>query len=179
MEFNQVVEKRRSIRKYSTRKVEHEKLLECIQCATLAPTWKNSQTGRYYVITNEELLATFKDTCLPEYNATNVKNAPAIIVSTFKANHSGFNKDGTPSNELENGWGFYDLGLQNQNLVLKAVELGLDTLIMGLRNQDKIRELLSVPEDEIIVAVLSVGYRDIEPPMPKRKTIDEIAKFIK
>ena len=38
----------------------------------------------------------------------------------------------------------YDLGLQNENLVLKAWELGYGTVIMGLRTGDKLREILSL-----------------------------------
>ena len=59
---------------------------------------------------------------------------------------AGFQKDGTADNELGNGWGCYDLGLQNENLVLKAVDLGLSTLIMGLREADRLREILNIPE---------------------------------
>ncbi|MFQ7173914.1 MAG: hypothetical protein ACLRQF_18750 [Thomasclavelia ramosa] len=48
--------------------------------------------------------------CLPEFNQENCKNAPVLIAS-FIPNRSGFERDGTPSNELANGWGCYDLGL--------------------------------------------------------------------
>ena len=38
----------------------------------------------------------------------------------------GFDKNtGSPVNEAGDGWGYYDLGLQNDNLLLKAAELGL------------------------------------------------------
>ena len=80
-----------------------------------------------------------------------------MIVTTFVHNRAGFQTDGTPDNEIENGWGCYDLGLQNENLILKATELGLSTLIMGLRDGDKIREMLSIPESETIVSVIAVG----------------------
>ncbi len=44
-----------------------------------------------------------------------------------------------------------------RNLILKATELGLSTLIMGLRDGDKIRDMLSIPESETIVSVIAVG----------------------
>ena len=50
-----------------------------------------------------------------------------------------------------NGWGYYDLGLQNENLILKAKELGLDTLIMGIRDAEKIHEMFQIPETEQVV----------------------------
>ncbi|WP_434784704.1 nitroreductase family protein, partial [Thomasclavelia cocleata] len=98
-------------------------------------------------------------------------------VSTFIKNRSGFERDGTASNELGNGWGCYDLGIHNQNLILKATELGIGSLIMGIRNEKKIRTLLNIPASEIIVSVIALGISDIEPERPKRKNIDEICKF--
>lgn len=80
-------------------------------------------------------------------------------------------------NELGNGWGCYDLGLQNENLILKAEDLGLSTLIMGLRESDKLRELLDIPETETVVSVIAVGKADESPARPPRKELDAIAKF--
>lgn len=47
---------------------------------------------------------------------------------------------------MGNGWGCYDLGLQNENFVLKAAELGYGTLIMGLRDGEQLRKVLDIPE---------------------------------
>ena len=85
--------------------------------------------------------------------------------------------DGTPDNEIGIGLGCYDLGLQNENLILKAAELGLSTLNMGLRNADKIREMLSIPEAETIVAVIAVGKADEEPSRPKRRELEDVLKI--
>lgn len=177
MEFQNLIEKRRSVRKYSAEgSVSHEALLEMIQAAQEAPSWKNSQTGRYYCITSEEMTSRFRSACLPEGNALKVQNA-ALIVTTFVRNRSGFQKDGTPDNELGNGWGCYDLGLQNENLLLKARDMGYGTLVIGLRDADSIRSLLAIPEEEIIVSVLAVGVPAEDPSRPKRKDTAEIVKF--
>ena len=100
-----------------------------------------------------------------------------MIVTTFVHNRAGFQTDGTPDNEIGNGWGCYDLGLQNENLILKATELGLSTLIMGLRDGDKIREMLSIPESETIVSVIAVGKADEEPGRPRRREVEDVLKF--
>ena len=120
----------------------------------------------------------FKDKreCLPEMNAGKCENA-VLLVSTFVHNRVCFQKDGTADNEIGNGWGCYDLGLQNENLILKAAALGLSTLIMGLREADKLRELLDIPDTETIVAVIAVGKADESPNRPPRKELDEIARF--
>ena len=51
--------------------------------------------------------------------------------------------------------GRYDLGMHNQNLLLKAKDLGLDTLVMGIRDAGKLRELLSIGEDQDVAAVIA------------------------
>ena len=55
--------------------------------------------------------------------------------------------------------------------------MGLDTLIMGIRDGEKIREVLNIPEQETIVAVIALGYGTQNPDKPKRKTADDIVKF--
>ncbi|HJD25584.1 MAG TPA: nitroreductase family protein [Candidatus Blautia intestinipullorum] len=177
MEFQELIEKRRSIRKYSTDgKVSRDDILTVIKAAQEAPSWKNSQTGRYYCILSEDMTERFREECLPELNRTKSQNA-ALIVTTFVRDRAGFQKDGSPDNELGNGWGCYDLGLQNENLILKASELGYSTLIMGIRDADNIRKLLDIPQEEIIVAVIAVGKAAEEPARPKRREIEEIVRF--
>lgn len=178
MELQKAIEERRSIRNFDPeKKVEKETVEDLIQAALLAPSWKNVQASRYYCVLSEEILSRFKQECLPEFNANNVAQAPVLIVTTFVKDRSGFERGGGPANELENGWGLYDLGLQNENLLLKAKEMALDTLVMGIRNAEKIREMLQVPDEEIIVSVIGVGYALKGAEMPKRKRPEEVVKF--
>ena len=69
MELEQAMENRRSIRKYEAKPVETEKIRKMIQAAGLAPSWKNSQTGRYYCLLSEEMTQQFRTDCLPSGNA--------------------------------------------------------------------------------------------------------------
>ena len=176
MELEQAMENRRSIRKYEAKPVETEKIRKMIQAAGLAPSWKNSQVTRYYVAQSDEAVAKVRE-ALPEFNRNNTENAPVLITTTIVKDRSGYNMDGSPTNELGNGWGYYDCGLQNMNLLLKAEELGLSTLIMGIRDAEKLRDVFHIPLEESIVSVISVGYGDIHPDMPKRKSVEEIASF--
>ena len=128
MELQNVLQQRRSIRKYKQQPVEKEKIEEMIQAAIYSESWKNSQTPRYHVIQSKEMLEQFKKKCLPEFNQKNIADAPVLIVTTFVKDRAGFQRNGSPDNELQNGWGVYDCGLANQNLILKATELGLGTL---------------------------------------------------
>ena len=176
MELREVMQKRKSIRQYLTTPVEEEKVKAMIEAAILAPTWKNAQEIRYYVAVSEEKRQAVLD-ALVEGNRKKTQNAPVFLISAVILNRAGFQKDGTPDNELGNGWGCYDLGLQNENLILKAKELGYGTLIMGLRAGDKLRELLSIPETETVVAVIAIGKAAEEPARPKRKDVEDIVRF--
>ena len=176
MELREVMQKRKSIRQYLTTPVEEEKVKAMIEAAILAPTWKNAQEIRYYVAVSEEKRQAVLD-ALGEGNRKKTQNAPVFLISAVILNRAGFQKDGTADNELGNGWGYYDLGLHDENFILRARELGLDTLIMGIRDEKAIREALSIPENELLGAVIAVGYRAINPDKPKRKTVDDILKL--
>lgn len=178
MEFQTLIEIRRSIRAYDPeRMVTTEQLEEIVNAAILAPSWKNDQTARYYCVMDKELRERFLRECLPEMNAKNAANA-VLVVASFVSNLTGFNKKtGEPDNECGNGWGFYDLGLHNEIFILKAKELGLDTLIMGLRDADKIRTMLNIPDTETIVSVIALGFAAKESIKPKRKEVKDILKI--
>lgn len=178
MEFNQTVMARRSLRAYEEGKtVEKAQIEELIRIDQMAPSWKNSQTGRYYVVMSPEMLEKVRKDCLPEFNQKNSANAPALIITAFEKTRSGFTREGVAENEVGEGWGCYDLGLQNENLVLKAKDMGLDTLIMGIRNSEKLREYLEIPASQEVVSVIAVGYGAIKPEMPVRKNVEDIVKF--
>lgn len=174
MELDEVLNKRKSIRRqYLSKEVDDNVVRQVIEAAILAPSWKNSQVTRYYIAKSKEALQQVKN-ALPEFNQENVGQAPVLIVSTIVLNRSGYNKDGTPTNELGNGWGYYDCGMHNMNLLLKATELGLSTLVMGIRDEQKIKEIFAVPDNQSVVSVIALGYSDMEIERPQRKTFEDI-----
>ena len=76
MEFSQLIEERRSIRHYDeSKKVTKEQIEEMVQAAIQAPSWKNSQTARYYAVLSEDKLAELSEKGLPEFNAKNSAGA--------------------------------------------------------------------------------------------------------
>ena len=174
MEFNEVINNRRSIRRYETTKIPRETILTLIESAQKAPSWKNSQVSRYYIVEDkkEEVLA-----CLPDFNQINAGDAPVLIVSTVVDKRSGYNREGEYETHLKEGFAYFDNGLQIENLCLKAYEQGLGTLIMGLYNNEQLRNVLEIPEEEIITVVIALGVPAIKPEMPLRKELTSIVKF--
>ena len=177
MNISKAIESRRSIRKYKNTPVTEEQVRELLGAAALAPSWTNSQPSRYYVAMGEARDAVAD--MLPSFNKNNVENAPVLIVTTVVKGTSGYGKDGIARTHLDDGFLHFDNGLRVQNLCLKAVEMGLGTLIMGIYDEKAIREYFAIDETQEIVCVLSVGYADIEPEARPRLTVDEIAVFRK
>lgn len=179
MDFKDVVVSRRSMRAYDDSKtVTKDQIEEIVKMASYAPSWKNSQTARYYAVLDKDKCQEFATKCLPEFNIRNSKGA-AYIVTSFVSGNSGFDTArNEATNECGDGWGYYDLGLNNENLLLAAKEAGLDTLVMGIRDAKAIREEIGIPDEEIIVSVIAIGYGTKDATMPKRKDISEILHFV-
>lgn len=176
MELQKALETRRSIRKYQNKPVDRALIEEIVKAASFAPSWKNSQVSRFYVADGEKKAELMN--CLPAFNQASVADAPTLIVTTVVKSRSGFERDGSYSTHLKEGFQCFDNGLAVQNLCLKAHELGLGTLIMGLYDEPAIREFLKLDETQEIVSVIGVGYPDIEPEMPKRRPMDVLLTFV-
>ena len=173
--FDEVLTTRRSVRSYdASKKISEAEVRELLTATQEAPSWANQQPTKYYVAISEEKLAAVQD--LVGGNKERIKDAPVLIVSTFEKGKSGFFQ-GNQTNEVGDGWGAYDNGLSNSYLILKARAMGFDTLIMGMRDADGLRQLFNIPESETIMAVISLGYRAGEPNRPERRPLDDIAKF--
>ena len=174
--FDDIVASRRSIRDYDASKlITQEEVMELIKCAQEAPSWANQQPTKYYVAMSPEKVAAVKE-LVGEGNKRNTAGAPVMIVSTYLKSRSGFFRS-SPANEIGDGWGAYDNGLSNAYFILKARERGFDTLIMGMRDSEALRKLFAIPDDECIMAVISLGYRASDPNRPDRKQTVEVVKF--
>ena len=174
MEFQELISARRSVRKYEAA-ADHDTLAAILREAQRAPSWKNQQTSRCYVVETAEMLADFRAAVLPAFNQNSSAKA-ALIVTTYVKNIVGFS-DGIPVNEIGNGWGAYDLGLHDAYLILAAKNAGYDTLIMGIRDADAIRAKLNIPAEEEIMSVIAVGKPAEAPSLRPRKDPEEVTRF--
>lgn len=173
--FNDVLSSRRSVRSYdATRTISESEVRTLFAMVQEAPSWANQQPSKYYVAITPEKLAAVQD--LVGGNKQRIMGAPVLILSTYEKGKSGFFR-GQAANELGDYWGAYDNGLSNAYLILAARAMGYDTLIMGARDADGLREVFQVPGNETITAVISLGYRAEEPKSPNHRPLDEIVKF--
>ena len=154
--------------------ISEAQVRELLLAVQEAPSWANQQPTKYYVAMPGEKRNALLD--MIGGNKDRVKDAPVLIVSTFERGKSGFFR-GVATNEIGDGWGAYDNGLSNAYLVLKARAMGFDTLIMGMRYSEPIRAEFSIPDNETIMAVIALGYRNQEPNSPVHRKLDDIVKF--
>ena len=176
MEIKECLETRRSTRKYEYEPISKETIEDIVKAGQQAPSWKNSQTPRYYVALSDEARERVHS-CLPDFNKERTEGVGAFIITTVKKGRSGCDRDGVYFSHLGNGYECFDNGLAVENMILYAHSLGYSTLIMGLYDEKSLREYLSAPNDEDLVVVIALGKKDTEPTKPERKPLDTILKI--
>ena len=177
MEFNELIEVRRSVRRYAKSAISKDEMDKIVADALNAPSWKNSETTRYYAAIGDEAKARMWKEALPTFNAANSADAAALVAVTFVPGESGF-MGSEPADDLGNMWGAYDCGLASSYFILAAKNHGWDTLIMGIRDTAKVKAILNIPEKEILTSVIAVG-KSAQPYFKNpRKPVAEVLKVV-
>lgn len=180
MEALKCIETRRSIRKFKTEKIEHETLENIVLAASYAPSWKNTQVTRYVVVEDSELKNQIADEAVLgfEYNSGTIKRAAALVVVTMIHGRSGFERDGSYTTSKEDRWETFDAGIATQTFCLAAHDKGVGSVIMGIFDEAKVAEMIHLDENQKVAALVAIGYPDEEPTAPKRKSVEELVKFM-
>lgn len=157
----ETIKNRRSVRRYSSRPVEQDKLLAVLDAARSAPSWANLQCVRYVVVTDEVVRRQISELSYVDsfFSARGYKSnpsqvalaeAPVVIVACALPNQSGDIR----------GQQFYmaDVGLASQNIMLAAYELGLGTVFVSIFEEKPLADLLDIPGYVSIVGLIPLGY---------------------
>ena len=171
------IKTRRSIRKFKSDKVSPEIIKDIVLTASYAPSWKNTQTTRYIAITDPEIKDRISKECCGAHNQEIIDGAPMLVATFIVDKRSGFERDGSYTTSREDNWQAFDNGVATQTFCLAAHEKGLGTVIMGMYDIDKAAEILDVPEGQLLMALIAIGYPDEEPAVPKKKTVEDLLKF--
>ena len=175
MEFNELIEARRSVRKYVASEISEAEVEAIVGEALNAPSWKNTEVTRYYAAVSAEAKGRLWDEALPSFNVASTANAAALVAVTFKTGESGYMGTAT-ANELGEMWGAYDCGLASAYFVLAAKNHGWDSLILGIRDAAKIKTLMDIPDDEVVTSVIALGKEAGSAAKPPRKPVGEVVK---
>jgi len=175
-----IIKERFSVRNYEDRLVEDEKLNLILESARLAPSASNSQPWHFYVVKNKEKIKALSEKMpLGSHLVINsfMAQAPVVIVAT--AGPIDLLRK-ILSYIINKKWYFLDLGIALEHMVLTAWELGIGSCWIGWFDEKKIKTLLDIPENQEVIAMLTLGYpKEERLPFPKhRKKLEEIVKVI-
>jgi nitroreductase len=157
---------RRSIRRYRGQPVEEEKLLRILEAARLSPSAVNQQDWKFIVVREPALRSKLTKAAM---NYAFVGEAPVILVACGTA----------PEWVMPCGQPRYtvDLSIATAFMVLEAWELGLGTCWLGRFNEKEVKEILNIPSEVRVVAMMPLGYPAEAPKARPRKKLEEIACF--
>lgn len=168
MELEKVIEERFSVRSFSTRKVEKEKLDKILHYGNLAPTAKNNQPQRIYVVESSEGLEKIDRISKCRYNAQTV----LIVCSNMDEIYVNDSFDTAD----------IDASIVTTHMMLEAYNLGVDSIWIELFDHIKIKEEFNIPEKYKPVVIMPLGYREegVEPSIMHitKKDLNEIVTYV-
>lgn len=179
MTAKECIKGRRSIRKFTEQPIDRSLLAEIIETASYSPSWKNTQIARYIAVEGE-LKDRIADECTSAYpnNGAIIKGAPMLIVITFIKNRCGYERDGSFTTAKGASWQMFDAGIASQSFCLAAYEQGIGSVIQGIFDDEKVGQLLNLPEDREVAALIPIGYPAEEPAAPRRKPVDDLLSYM-
>lgn len=163
------IKNRFSVREYLDKDVSENDLNEILEAARLAPSACNYQPWKFIVVRDKNNKEALYYACKRQ---SFVREAPVIIVGCRIGTAFPMFKDSDS--------GILDVGIALTHMSLQAVKLNLGTCWIGAFYEDKVKEILSIPESATVVALLALGYPKNPVPPPKiRKKLSEIVSYEK
>jgi nitroreductase len=150
----EAVQKRKSVRAYELTPVPVEKLKKVLEAARLAPSAGNAQPWHFIIVMAPDKRKKIARGCR---FGRFLAESPVVIV-------------GCGDQKASPRWHAIDTCIAMENLVLAATGEGLGTCWIGTFNEKEIREMLKIPDNLKVVALLALGY-------PRGKS-DILAKLV-
>jgi nitroreductase len=165
MDVMEAITGRHSIRKYSSRPIEEEKLNLVLEAARLAPSSANGQNWHFIVVRDKEKLRKLKEAADGQ---TAVGEAPCALIACGTQNR--VMDCGQPTNTV-------DCSIAMAYMILEAYTLGLGTCWLGHFYADKVKQALQIPDDVSVIAFTPIGYPAEAAVVRPRKEIKEIVSY--
>lgn len=169
MDFKELIKARYSCKKYDGKQISNDQLQAILEAGRLAPTAKNLQEQRIYVMQSEEALAIIDEVTPCRYGA------PTVLVVAFDAEdvyvYPGEQRDS----------GIEDASIVATHMLLAAKDAGVDSCWINRFNPAELKEKLGLPENEEILMLMDLGYAaEGAGPLAnhdKRKSLDETVTY--
>ncbi len=158
MTFKELAAARYSVKSYTDRPVEEEKLQEILKVAGIAPTARNAQAIRIYVLKSE--------TAMEKAKAVTpcIFGAPICLMLTYNEEEVFF----YPDEEDGVNSGAEDCSIVATHIMFEAVEQGLGTCWVNKFSPSEAKRVFELPEKEHVVLFMPLGYASEKgKPLPK------------
>ena len=165
MEVMEAIKARYSVRKYADQPIEPEKLAQIMEAGRLAPTASNQQLNKHIIVTDKDLIRQMVDACEGQKW---IETAPAILVECASGDRTMICGQSARS---------MDGAIAMAYMTLEAVSLGLQFCWLGWFQPEKVRALLNIPEDYVVIAVVPVGYPAVKGHASKKKATEEVVGY--
>lgn len=153
MDFKEVIKNRYSCKKYdSSKQVSAEQLNAILEGGRMAPTAKNLQEQRIYVVQSAEGLAKIDKHTPCRYGAPTV-----LVVAYDKNNVYTYPTAAGPETDHRKS-GTEDAAIVATHLMLSAANEGVDSCWLNCVHIDDLHQDLGLPENEEILMLLDLGY---------------------
>jgi len=153
---------RRSIRRYENKDIPEEVLRQILEAGRQAPSAANRQPIRFVIVKDQDILKNLCDNLITRF----VKAAPLAVVGCADI-----------KSLLTGKWAIVDATIAMQNMVIAAWTLGVGSCWIGACNEEKVKELLKIPDKWKVVALITFGYPAEQPKPKKKKSIEELFNF--
>lgn len=180
MNANEMITGRRSIRKYEDKFVSKEDINAIMEEARFTQSWGNTQVARFTFVQDEEVIKKLAHDGVKGfvYNVDTLKKAKNVMVLSFVEGKSGKLDASGYATSKENVWEVFDAGIACQTFALTAYAHGVGTCVMGVIDDKKIAEIVNLPENETVAAMITFGYPAEKGNPTTRLTVEELCRFI-
>ncbi len=168
MAFLDLAKERYSVRKYEDRPVDKDKIIQVLEAARYAPSAVNKQPVHFTVVTEDAKIQELAEA----YDRAWFRKAPVVIVACGDHETSYKRKDGKDHCDI-------DVAIAVDHLTLAATDIGLGTCWVCAFDEKIVSKVLDLPENQEPIVMIPIGFPDHSArPEKKRKTMDEIARFL-
>lgn len=168
MDFETLIMKRFSLRSYSPKVVEKEKVEQLLRSVQYAPSAVNFQPYRIYVVQTEDMLARIKKCYHREWLAD------ASLIFVVVGLHSVAWKRAYDEKDHTD----IDCAIAAEHIALQAADLGLGSCWICNFEKAECSKALDLKPDEEPVVLMPVGYpKDSAVPEKKRKGLDDLVVY--
>jgi len=167
MDFNELVQKRRSVRVFHPSSVEEDKLAKVLEAACLAPSAGNLQAYEIYLVAGENERNALARAA---YGQDFIAAAPVALVFCAHPARSE-PRYGRRGRDL---YALQDVTIACCWAMLAAVAQGLATVWVGSFDPEEARHVIGAPEGQLPVAMLPIGYPGEDPPAKPRRDLEDL-----